>query len=101
MSKEIVAAHTPGPWTANRDLKTSINAGEKHIAMVNFWKSPNDASSVYGDEHEANGRLIASAPDLLAALKVMSAHYSGSLDYQPPYVAMGRAAIAKAEGASQ
>jgi hypothetical protein len=40
--------------------------------------------------HEANKAM-------LEALKSMSNHYSGSLDYQPPYVALGRAAIAKAE----
>lgn len=40
--------------------------------------------------HEANQAM-------LSALKSMSNHYSGSLDYQPPYVALGRAAIAKGE----
>lgn len=40
--------------------------------------------------HEANQAM-------LEALKCMSNHYGASLDYQPPYVALGRAAIAKGE----
>jgi len=31
----------------------------------------------------------------IAALESMSAHYSGSLDYQPPYVKLGREALAE------
>ncbi len=49
---------------------------------------------------EADARLIAAAPDLLAACEAMSAHYSGSLDHQPPYVALARAALAKAGSTS-
>lgn len=41
-------------------------------------------------------RVKAINAELLAALQVMSDHYSGSLDHQPAYVAIGRAAIAKA-----
>jgi hypothetical protein len=59
--------HTPGPWQKNPRHQTSINAGKKHVAMVNFYKS-GGAEDVSGDEHEANSNLILAAPDLLAAL---------------------------------
>lgn len=35
---------------------------------------------------------------MLEALEAMSAHYSASLDHQPAYVALGRAAIKAAKG---
>lgn len=59
--------HTPGPWITENRYKTSINAGKKHIAMVNQYKSGDIESDIWGDEHEANARLIAAAPDLLEA----------------------------------
>jgi hypothetical protein len=57
--------HTPGKWECNYKLRTAINAGEKHIAMVNFFNDGSDSRSVCGDEHEANARLIAAAPEML------------------------------------
>jgi hypothetical protein len=59
-----MSKHTPGPWTIDTYPRTAINAGTKHIAMVNFYKSNGDAD-VFGQEHESNARLIAAAPDLL------------------------------------
>jgi len=64
-----MSEHTPGPWEANKSLRTSINAGPKHIAMVNFWHS-DDERDVSGEEHEANARLITAAPELLAACEL-------------------------------
>lgn len=65
MSDEL--KHTPGPWTvryrtnAYADIVKLPEAGrplyeEQHIACTSI------------DNHEANARLIAGAPDLLAAL---------------------------------
>lgn len=88
-------AHTPGPWVIDRSIRTAINAGEKHVAMVNFYKGPSMETSVSGNEHEANVNLIAAAPDLLAALKVAQLW----LDVDGRYDMQGvNAAIAKAEG---
>lgn len=56
--------HTPGPWECNYNLRTAINAGEKHIAMVNFFNDGSDSRSVCGDEHEANARIITAAPNV-------------------------------------
>ena len=62
-------AHTPGPWEIDWDCHTAINKGNKHIALVNQYNSTDESSRVWGEEHEANARLIAAAPDLLARLK--------------------------------
>lgn len=87
--------HTPGPWVMDRSLRTAINAGNKHVAMVNFYNSPTEATRVIGDEHEANARLIAASPELLAMLKVAQLW----LDVDGRFDMQGiNAAIAKAEG---
>jgi hypothetical protein len=55
-----------------------------------------------GDEAEANARLIAAAPDLLAALKALSAGLHDEIDMKAHIkaaeVRAARAAIAKAVG---
>ena len=55
-----MSKHTPGPWTigCSMDEMTSLTRGEYVVFPL-----PED------DEIEANGRLIAAAPDLLHALK--------------------------------
>ena len=95
--------HTPGPWKMNTNVQTSIDAETKHIAMVNYYKSGRANDDVYGEEHEANARLIAAAPDLLEALKRIEIIGRGAR----PNISKGtiagdiaRAAIAKAEGKS-
>lgn len=52
-------AHTPGPWKGNGTLIESD--APSYIASVNY------AGSV--EETRANARLIAAAPELLAALE--------------------------------
>lgn len=89
-----MSTHTPGPWTA----------------IHNKWPIPHDDDwCVVGEQEEviatrigeANARLIAAAPDLLAALKSVVGRYKtndatmGDDLYR--YVC---AAIAKAEGVS-
>ncbi len=84
--------HTPGPWevelgTANRDWHI--------IKRGTAW----NATSA---ERDANARLIAAAPDLLAALALIladySAAYGGDEKDEPKAMKAARAAIAKAEG---
>lgn len=55
-------AHTPGPWVAV-ELPTAI-AIKSHMGNV-----ANIQRGSMRDQQQANARLIASAPDLLAALK--------------------------------
>jgi hypothetical protein len=56
-----MSGHTPGPWEANYS-EFDIYAGGKLLAS---------AATVEGCECEANLNLIASAPELLAALKLL------------------------------
>lgn len=83
--------HTPGPWEA-------LNRGYKHHV------TSQDAGAFYaeicGPHHEANARLIAAAPDLLAALQICAKELrkiSSNVLMNPAYQ-KARAAIAKAEG---
>ena len=65
------AKHTPGPWAVEEDF----NDGEELVGF-NIISVPsgnevvsNEGISGNSDEDRANARLIAAAPDLLAALK--------------------------------
>lgn len=61
-----MSKHTPGPWMVSRYSQSTvlksinIRGGNERIARVVV---PDTAQSI--EEHEANARLIASAPDLL------------------------------------
>jgi len=58
------AKHTHGPWHRTGTIKGAINTNDKHIAMVNF-SHHGSISDVFGEEYEANAKLIAAAPELL------------------------------------
>lgn len=89
------ATHTPGPWKCGGDEMTVYT---DH----NFDFKPLVASTAVPDlnlaECKANARLIAAAPDLLAALdQIANGKFMGGatvLDLQH----IARAAIAKARG---
>ena len=55
--------HTPGPWTVGAN---GINSPDGHIVYFD----------VSGGPHETDARLIAAAPDLLAALQAWHYAYS-------------------------
>lgn len=76
----MTTEHTPGPWTIDSRATTAIQAGDKHIAMVNFSFLGRPERDVYGEEHDANARLIAAAPDMLAALENLVAKYNAMQD---------------------
>ena len=94
-------AHTPGPWylSTKRPLASadSDNIERKEFYVFatkgNIATIPTDLISHVNQDAEANARLIAAAPDLLAACK-------GALEDGDDFRAMKRiqAAIAKAEG---
>jgi hypothetical protein len=91
-----MSKHTPGPW--------HVDAGDyKYHIYYSREQSDHYFVEVDGDdddEAKANARLIAAAPDLLAALKALlfNAQHGNGLDAH--YRAQGEAlvAIAKAEG---
>jgi hypothetical protein len=63
-TKEQKAEHTPGPWEV-RDRWYISRPGKMALAEVKCGDVPFEATEI----HEANARLIAAAPDLLAACK--------------------------------
>jgi hypothetical protein len=107
----MTTKHTPGPWGIGFDgFKVHVYAGGA-LPIGTFF--PRNADS--GDqreEAEANARLSAAAPELLAALKdalerleALDKRLIEAGDNDPTYdkydlgqVIRGRATIAKAEG---
>lgn len=67
------ARHTPGPWTAGRYSNYAgwaVSAPERGCIAERWYKSAEHVEAIYDDgEMEANARLIAAAPDLLATLE--------------------------------
>jgi hypothetical protein len=91
-------SHTPGPWTVGlRNDDSIIRAGEDGIAHIfdvrRFGPDSNIDPATQGI-WQANARLIAAAPDLLAASQaVIAAWHSGTFSDEAMTL---RAAIAKA-----
>lgn len=85
----MTTTHTPGPWTVDDTEYIDIVAPAGRIAMLD--------SDLLTDHCEANARLIAAAPDLLAALQEMLKYAEGFEDAD--HVIDARAAIARATGA--
>lgn len=79
--------HTPGPWDVVFDSCSAPKCGGE-------WVIDGPPSGAHGQfELEADARLIAAAPDLLAALKALA-----EVDLlNPQHLVAARAAIAKAE----
>ena len=107
-----MSSHTPGPWVVRkgdewtRDVVT--DHGEMPDGSRNYWNVA--SANIRRDECEANARLIAAAPDLFDAAKLVLAWYEAENDFtkEPDFykrvemcrvseVAL-RAAIAKALG---
>lgn len=68
--------HTPGPWKWNgTDTCIWPTHGERRAEIANVFTAKNPgsdlsvASDCFSKEEEANARLIAASPELLAALK--------------------------------
>lgn len=72
--------HTPGPWivTKARGTEDEICFHEirdaEHITIASTWAGP----------HEANARLIARAPNMLAALRVIADWDKAPLTHEHP-----------------
>jgi hypothetical protein len=88
-----MSKHTPGPWEAKG---TDVFAGKNCIGICD---TDNDTQK----RMEANARLMAAAPDLLAALQSLVASCEKHLAFRKPTnpvtrdrMAVARAAIAKA-----
>ena len=94
------AKHTPGPWEVSKH-GTPDYAPQFGIYAAD---APNDLAIVEGNNAAADAHLIASAPDLLAALEMIlnpSPHYGATQAHRDHIAAArsaGLAAIAKAKG---
>lgn len=105
------APHTPAPWDFE-DTTLDIVRGILAPEEVGAWKVMPEAdhdhaiayvpSDFLNQEQEANARLIAAAPELLAALKgLYEVHHAYQLGLGRCVCVAhesGKAAIAKAEG---
>jgi len=90
-----MSKHTPGLWTAIAD------SGDENAD--DGWYVLNDQETAIAvGLYEPDARLIAAAPDMLAALKAMTEYmaYAEPLGEDKAVFKNARAAIAKAEGAS-
>lgn len=91
-----MSAHTPGPWRVNRKGGSQTTVlSDDDLVVATAW------SSTYRDAAEANARLIAAAPDMLAALEdALDAITDGVIlpDRRDEAIRVIQAAIDKAEG---
>jgi len=107
MTTTKTAQHTPGPWQVHKTNASRFGIRSGQDSLADVWAMI--GSPVLMDrahEGEANARLIAAAPDLLAALQLIAAHepvwgISPQLDVLiNTWIADARAAIARAIGAA-
>jgi hypothetical protein len=70
----VVLVITPGPWTARKHGRGwSIHPPQvPGASLAECWRHPGQYTGLNYDS-EANARLIAAAPDLLAALRALRA----------------------------
>lgn len=82
--------HTPSPWTVSGKQVKSIDHGKWHtVATANNPKFTDEANA-------SNARLIAAAPELLAALEGLLNALPSATTH--PAIKAARAVIAKAKG---
>jgi hypothetical protein len=88
-----MSGHTPGPW------KASALAGDTELSWVETEREYRSiASLIRYPEMEANARLIAAAPELLAACKMVASFAQSWQPLTPGDIRVMLDAIAKAEG---
>jgi hypothetical protein len=98
--------HTPGPWKAGNDSGCRpIKAGKSgRHRQAQYMEIANTVGLSDDAEDRANARLIAAAPDLLAALKRALPWIREGLEFQSiepqarADLAAAESALAKAEG---
>lgn len=96
--------HTPGPWVAcdwGYIVADDPTGRHEDIYIAEVCREDDEGRIVPPIEQQANARLIAAAPDLLAALQGLAWAVSGIEYVETEYaeqIADARAAIAKAQG---
>lgn len=95
----IISMHTCGPWVPSQHGFQVLTADrERSIAQIMH-------TGISPDEHFANSRLIAAAPDLLESLRHILPLAKGffachEIGNNKQFILDAEAAIAKAEGRS-
>ena len=96
--------HTPGPWSL-KDCGYKFIVSKTGDGYITRDVCRMDGSTMAAFAQEANARLIAAAPDLLAVVKQMQSALSRCFGAHAPdegdrhrALAQARAAIAKATG---
>lgn len=84
--------HTPGPWHLSR------HPYDRNYMRITCGNDPAKDDTLRGYCGEANARLIAAAPDLLAALERLLLSGDVRDAAEKSALTQARAAIAKAEG---
>ena len=100
--------HTPGPWTAemtDKPYNVPLIYAAEHTGPIAEIRSRLDVAAQHPlvvETRNANARLIAAAPDLLAVAQELAASAGYWSEYDVPLgiVDRLRAAIAKATGES-
>lgn len=93
-----MSKHTPGPWEVIDSYYPSIKEikGPSFTIAAVMWAT--DLTEKDYQNRNADLRLIAAAPCLLAALEVIVATEHERHGYNPFWTDQARAAIAKAKG---
>ena len=99
-----MSMHTPGPWFTTRPTSYGTIYVEARLRGSTLQEVASVGPTETSDQQEANGRLIAAAPELLKALRELVAleadgKHASESSIEPWERA--RAAIAKATGESQ
>lgn len=103
-------AHTPGPWRAQPIEGPGhwqvINESCRQVAMARHWPNSHGVNSEDARaETEANARLIAAAPELLAALEncfiILRYLASNGKPIDQRTIEQARAALAAAQGGAK
>lgn len=101
------AKNTPGPWAVHPEECDRPYIRVRGTQLGTRHKVANVLTPVYegvhareAEETRANARLIAAAPELLAALQNMLSRFGGATAKETPAEKQARAAIAKATGAA-
>lgn len=91
--------HTPGPWRINavmREYGNKLEIAHEEISVTSVTVAGKGNKTSITPEQEANARLIAAAPDLLAALEAMVS--AKGFDQEAAALIKASEALAKAKG---
>lgn len=101
----MTTKHAPGPWRwGDHFLGLYSSASGKEEGDVLTWRPYENMWLTFCESREANARLIAAAPELLEALRIVRdtlPHINGNASSVNSLLKLTGAAIAKATGEQQ